>query len=72
LNTHERLSNSLLFIDIGLGSANHTTETVSTKDLFSLVSDIALQCFCAARLDAVGHSTVSFATIPPVGVAVGR
>jgi hypothetical protein len=69
---HESLSISLLFTDIGLSSANRTTETVSTKDLFSLVSDIAVQCLCAARLRAVGHSTVSFAVTPPVAVAVGR
>jgi hypothetical protein len=69
---HERLSNSSLFTDIGLSSANHTTEAVSTKDLFTLVSDIAVQCLCAARSRAVGHSTVSFTTTPPVAVAVGR
>jgi hypothetical protein len=69
---HERLTISLLFTDIGLSSANHTTVNGFKKDLFSLVSDIALQRLCAARLRTAGHSTVSFATTPPVAVAVGR
>jgi hypothetical protein len=52
-NTRQRLRRSLIFIDFGLSSANHTAQTVSAKELFSLVSDIALQCLCTARFERV-------------------
>jgi hypothetical protein len=50
LDTCQGLSSSLAFTDFGLSSANHTTEAISAKELFALVSDIAVQHLCAARL----------------------
>src|SRR5271155_985205 len=50
IRQRRRLGGSLYFADFGLSFANHTAKVVSANELFALVSDIAVQHPCAARL----------------------